>query len=198
MKKFTEILLIFLMIFICAGCSNAEKEPELPEPEAVPQLSQVRSVCELAVVDCYYHNVAKSFEADVEGILLWKKDRHFWIEYDAVVKYGIDVSKVDISVADGVVNVTLPRAKLLECTIDDPKEFSYIVAKNSAKISAEDEKAAIEKAQTDLRTEAAENVLMIEQAQQRAEELLTEYIDGLASLGEKSYSVRFTVLDEGM
>lgn len=195
MKKLFALITAIAVMLSCTACS-APQETETNQLEIVPQISRIRSICELAVMDCYYHNVAKSFEEDVEGFLWWTKDRHFWIEYNAVVRYGIDVSYVDISVEDDTVVITLPRAKLLDCTIDDPKDFSYIVAKDSASITAEDEKTAIAQAQDELIKEASGNSTLLDQAQQRAEELLREYIKGINDMGQKTYSVRFNVIDE--
>jgi len=40
----------------------------------------MKTIANLAVMDVYYHNVAKFKEEDVKGVLLWKKDKHFWVE----------------------------------------------------------------------------------------------------------------------
>lgn len=40
--------------------------------EVVPQVSQMKSICELATIDRYYHNVAKYSEDDATGVL-WLK-----------------------------------------------------------------------------------------------------------------------------
>ena len=117
-----------------------------------PKISQMKAICELAVMDCYYHNVAKFREENAEGVLFWQKDKHFWIEYSGVVSLGIDVSQVTVEVDDTLVTITIPEAEVLRCQVDSDKlsEDSYIVAKNSAKISAEDEVAAFAQAQADL------------------------------------------------
>lgn len=85
---------------------------------------------------------------------------------------------------------------ILECTIDDPKNFKYIVAEDSAKITAENERNAISKAQDELKEKASNDTMLILQAQQRAEDLLKEYIDSINELGEKSYKVEFTVITD--
>lgn len=45
---------------------------ENAKKEVVPQVSQMKSICELATIDCYYHNVAKYSEDDATGVL-WLK-----------------------------------------------------------------------------------------------------------------------------
>ncbi len=195
MRKILNIFLAAMFILSVSGCSgsgNAQGEVS----EILPQLSQVQSICELSATECYYHNVAKSREIDAEGILFWKKDRHFWIEYNSVARYGVDVSKVNISVDGDDITITMPQAKLLDCTIDNSQDFKYIIEKGSAKISAEDERIAIEKAQEHLIREASENEALIRQAQQRAEELLKGYVDGINGVSEKTYKVKFVIVDD--
>lgn len=192
MKKIISLLLVLMVVISLSSCD--EKSQNDNAVDIVPNTSRMKSICELAVIDCYYHNIAKSYEPDVEGHLWWKKDRQFWIEYNAIARYGIDVSNLKISIEDDVITVSIPQAKLLNCTIDDPKDFEYIVAEDSAKITAEDEQIAISQAQAELKEEASNNTMLIAQAQQRAEDLLKEYIESINELGEKSYKVEFTII----
>lgn len=71
MKRIMAILMACLIMCVGTSC---QKEKTI---EQEPKTSQVKTICELAVMDCYYHNVAKSYEKDVAGVLFWKKDRHF-------------------------------------------------------------------------------------------------------------------------
>ena len=89
MKKIISLILASVMAFMCVSCAAPVEEETL---NMEPQVSQMKAICELAVMDCYYHNVAKFTEEDAQGILWWKKDKHFWIEYSGIVKLGIDVS----------------------------------------------------------------------------------------------------------
>ena len=195
MKNIISLLLALVMITSLSSCAS-QNLADKNAIDIVPNASRMKSICELAVIDCYYHNIAKSYEPDVEGHLWWKKDRLFWIEYDATAKYGIDISNMDISIEDDIITVSIPPAKLLECKIDDTKEFEYIVAEDSAKITAEDEKTAISQAQAELKEEASNNSMLISQAQQRAEDLLREYIESINELGEKSYKIEFVIIPD--
>ena len=56
---------------MCVACGKDEIQQEDIEP-GVPQM---KTICELATMDCYYHNVAKYNEEDASGALWWKKDR---------------------------------------------------------------------------------------------------------------------------
>lgn len=42
-----------------------------------------------------------------------EKERIFWIEYSGSVKFGIDMSKVDMQVSGTQITITIPRARLL-------------------------------------------------------------------------------------
>lgn len=190
MKRIISFILAIVTAFALSSCAAGD-QPDPASLEIVPNISRMKSICELAVIDCYYHNIAKSYEPNAEGHLWWKKDRLFWIEYNAIARYGIDVTDLSISVDGSVISITIPRAKLLECTIDDPKDFEYIVAEDSAKITAEDEKTAIAQAQAELKEDASNNATLIAQAQQRAEDLLSEYVDSINELSDKKYTVEF-------
>lgn len=194
MRKYIIFFLTMVMIFMSTACGNPAEEKRI---DVEPQLTQVTSICELATMECYYHNVAKFYEEDAEGMLFWKKDKHFWIEYSGIVKLGIDVSLVNIEVTDSQITITLPEAEVQSCSVDSSSltEDSYIVAKNSAKISAEDEILAFEEAQRRLEEAASNNKVLLAEAQQRAQTLLTDYITNLSNAAGKNYSVRWIYVD---
>ena len=57
-KRSISILLSALILAGCgSACGNAADQP----PEMELQTSQMQNICELATMDCYYHNVAKYF-----------------------------------------------------------------------------------------------------------------------------------------
>ena len=69
MKKLMCILISAVLSLSLAACSDTEPAPVDMEP----QTSQMKAICELAVMDCYYHNVAKYELKDAEGFLWWTK-----------------------------------------------------------------------------------------------------------------------------
>lgn len=194
MTKKIVLFFILVLCIICTSCGNSSQE----KPIAEPQLDQVRSICELAVLECYYHNVAKYSEEDAEGILWWKKDKRFWIEYDVIIKYGIDVSLVDLNVTDTQITITLPEAEVQECNVISSSltEDSYIVDSNSAKITAEDETIAFAEAQKQLEESAANNKALLSEAQRRAQILLTDYVNTLGNAAGKHYSIQWIYVDK--
>lgn len=58
-KKIITLSLIgILLISLLSGCGKSEDKEAAKSTE--PDIMQVRSICKLATVECYYHNVAKS------------------------------------------------------------------------------------------------------------------------------------------
>ena len=194
MKKLRSTLICVMALLSLTACGKAGMNSESMEPKT----SQMKAICELAVMDCYYHNVAKFTEEDAEGFLLWKKDKNFWIEYSGVVTLGIDASLVKVEVSGSEVSITIPSASVSNCTVDSSSltEDSFIVAKNSAKIQAEDEVYAFEAAQTYLEQAAADDTALLASAQQRAQELLEEYITNIGKAVGQEYTIKWIYLDD--
>ena len=194
MKKLMCILISAVLTLSLAACSDTEPAPVDMEPKT----SQMKAICELAVMDCYYHNVAKYELKDAEGFLWWTKDKNFWIEYSGVVTIGIDVSRVTVEVDGTKVTISIPAAEVLRYTVDSSSltEDSYIVAKDSAAIEAEDEIAAFSVAQADLEATASKDTALLASAQQQAQQLLEDYITNIGKATGKSYSIEWIYLDE--
>ena len=194
MKKLMCILISAVLTLSLAACSNTEPAPVDMEPKT----SQMKAICELAVMDCYYHNVAKYELKDAEGFLWWTKDKNFWIEYSGVVTIGIDVSRVTVEVDGTKVTISIPAAEILSCTVESSSltEDSFIVAQDSAAIEAEDEVYAFADAQAKLEETASQDTALLASAQQQAQQLLEDYITNIGKATGKSYSIEWIYLDE--
>jgi hypothetical protein len=153
----------------------------------------MRTISELAVMDCYYHNVAKFKEEDAEGFWLWKKDKHFWIEYSGVVEIGIDASLLDIVVNDDAVTITIPEARVLRTKVDEValNEANLIKDKDSADITGVDESQAFAEAEERMVQSAQEDSALLANAQQRAQKLLEEYVMNIGEATGKEYSIEW-------
>ena len=194
MKKMIALLLALAAILGCTACGQKEEAPTVE-----PDVTEMRAICELSAMDCYYHNVAKYFEEDAQkGFLgIGKKDKRFWIEYSGVVRMGIDASLVKVEVEDTQVTITIPEAKVLECTVDSDSlsQDSYIVDKKSAKVEAADEVLAVSEAQRQLEETAAKDTTLLANAQQRAQSLLKEYINNIGEAVGKEYNIDWIYVD---
>lgn len=185
-KRF--IALLSVPVLLLSACGSSEEKAPL-----TPDVSQMKTICELSVMDCYYHNVAKFYDKDAEKFLFWTKDKEFWIEYSGIVRLGVDVDQVAVSVNGNTVTVTLPEAKVLGCKVDPDSlnEDSYIVADGSASITADDQTAAFAAAQKDMENSAAEDTVLLSMARDRARQLLENYIQNLSDMTGQSYTIEW-------
>lgn len=189
MKKLFSLCLIFVMLLSLTACSQKPIEP---------QSAQMKSICELATMKCYFHNVAKYTEKDATKFLFWAKDRKFWIEYAGVVTIGIDASKLKLEVQGDNVKITIPSAKVLNCIVDSAtlNDDSFIIAKDSAEVKAEHQKAAFTDAQAKMLEAARSNNALLSAAQQRAQKLIEDYIKNIGDSLGKEYIINWEYIED--
>ena len=163
----------------------------------VPEITQIRSICELATLECYYHNVAKAVKEKGDGLVHWgEKDRTFWIEYKGTVKIGIDMSGVMMTVENGVYVITIPKAEILSINIDPESlnEDSYIFSQDSWNpnyITADDQTKAIEAAQNNMKESVLNNSALLINAQDRAKKLIENYINQLEAASGTNFTIKW-------
>ncbi len=199
MKKIIALVLSLVMCFSLASCSSGN-ESSVPEKIPEPEITKMRSICELATMECYYHNVAKFYEEKAESFLWFTKDKHFWIEYSGVVTIGIDASLVNVMVEDEKVTITMPPAKVLGTKVDEATldHRSVIVANDSAAVTAEDQTAAFKEAQREMQNVASNDMTLLKSAQQRAQKLIEDYVSNLGkTVGKEYYVTWLYVTDDG-
>lgn len=201
MKRKILSLTFALAMFVCflSACSASRSTSS---GNQVPNISQIRSICELATLECYYHNVAKSVKPKQEGIMhIGEKDRDFWIEYTGTVKLGIDMSQVSMDMDDNNVTITLPKAEVLEVSVDEDSynEDSYIMDQdgwNKNKITAEDATEAIKVAKEEMKQTAMENSSLLLNAQERAKKLIENYLVRIGDAVGVEYDIDWKYIDE--
>lgn len=181
------------LLLLTTACGKAEA-PALP----LPQEEQVKTICQLAVLECEYHNLAKFEQKDASKFLWMTKDKRFWVEYSATAVLGIDADQVSMELQGDVVNITLPRAQVLDCKVngDSLSKDSYIVDKDSAPVTAEDEVYAFQEAQDGLQKTVEADNNMMNLAQTRVEDLLRNYVNSLAKATGTEYQVEFHYIEE--
>lgn len=192
-KKIIALFLTLALSFTCISCAKTEEQQKKIKPE----VSQMKSICELATMECYYHNVAKYTEKDATGILFWTKDKHFWIEYSGIVKIGIDASLVVVEVEGDSITITIPNAKVLGKKVEEASftKGSFIEDKDSARISADDQTKAFAVAQGNMEKAASEDSTLLASAQQRAQKLIEEYVTNIGNAVGKEYSIKWKYID---
>ena len=204
MRKYRIIMILCVMSLFLVACTNKNdktkvKMEETQEMETAdvlePDLAQIRSICDLATLECYYHNVAKSEKPAGTGIWHFgETDRQFWIEYTGTVKLGIDMSKVQMKVNGTDVTVTIPEAEVQQVNVDDDSynSDSYIFSEdgiNKNEITAEDATGAVENARNEMIKTAEENTALLVNAQERAKKMIENYIMQLGETTGTEYQI---------
>lgn len=190
--KLAKRAVLILSTIVLASCGMPEK------PKDVLEISQMRAIAELAVMECYYNNVAKFKEEDASGFLFWKKDKRFWIEYNGVVNLGIDASKLKMEVKDADVKIHLPDAKVLSYKVDPNSltEDAFIVEDGSAKVTVQDENTAFAEAQKNMLNTAMQDTLLMNSARDRVKMLLEGYVMNLGKHLNIDYEIEWVDLPE--
>ena len=197
MRRKSVIFIISVLILVTlSGCAT-KKKAEVKEPD----IAQIRNICNMATLQCYYHNVAKSEKAVEKGISHWgEKDRKFWIEYTGIANLGIDMSKVQMKVEGTDIEVTLPTAELLNISIDEQtlNDNSYLSSAdglNKNEITADDQTAAINEAQQKMKETVQGNTALLLSAQNRAKVLIENYLKQLGEVSDIEYNIKWNYVD---
>lgn len=187
--------MVAVLSLLCTSCGQAEATGDAVN--ASPETSQLKAICELATMDCYYHNVAKYTEEDATGIWLWKKDKRFWIEYSGVVTVGIDASKLQMEVSDNVVTITIPEARVLSSKVDPDSltDSSFYIDKDSADVEAADQTAAYSEAEESMTEKASSDTALLTNAQQSAQTLIEDYVNNIGDAVGIDYKICWVYLD---
>lgn len=192
-KKIFCLLVISMLCIGGCGDKNQKKEEEA-------DFSAISSVCELATLKCYYHNVAKS-ETEASGLFKWlgKGYKKIWTEYSGIVELGIDVSEVSVEnpTADGVVKVTIPDAEILSVDLDEDSMSEPLTDTGfMTKITKEEETEALAEAQNHMEETAKENGNLLNQAKERAKSLIEGYVKNVGEQIGKKYTVEWVEFSE--
>ena len=113
LKKFVVLCLAVIMLFTACGKKGEEVTKEL-------SITQMQTICELATLKCYYHNVAKLTKE--KEVLWWDTSAELWIEYSGIVKLGVDIANLDMQVDGDQVTITMPKAEVLSCSLHVEKK----------------------------------------------------------------------------
>lgn len=184
MKRIVAIVLLMAVAVGLVACSQKEERPLREE--------DIRAICELATLECYYNNVAK-IDKEAENFL--QKDRKMWIEYEGKATIGIKMSDVEISISGDTVTIKMPNAEVLS-TDYTFKEDAYIVSSDGFiwpnKISTEDQQAGVVKGQEEMLSAINENKALFLKAEDKARELIENYINKIGAASGKEYTIEWS------
>ena len=191
-KRLAVFCLVVCMLFSACG-----KKEEAPKEDL--RLTQMKSICELATLKCYYHNVAKITKE--KDVLWWDTTAELWIEYSGIVKLGVDITNLDMQVDQNQVTITMPKAKVLSCQVDQTSldKDSYYTNREglgAEKINADDQTEAIKTAQENMLENVESDDSLLQQAEQRAQELLEQYVKNVGNAMGKTYEVSFVIAED--
>lgn len=200
MKKLLSIFLVLSLLFALAGCNSKPKE-EPKKVEATIEVDEMRAIANLATVDCYFHNVAKSDrEMNPAWYQFWeKKNMRFWVEYDGKVTIGIDVNKLKVEVGkDNVVTITIPNAVVLDATVNKESltSESFYFDPKAKKPSPEEQTEAFRQAQNNMKETAEKNPVLMLNAQANAKELLKNYVNSVGEAVGIEYKIEWKTIED--
>ncbi len=207
LNRLAMLLCITSVVFALTGCgadtlaetkSGGETAARIsPEKEEIraPELSRIQGICELAVLECYYHNVAKSVKEPGTGLLHFgEKERPFWIEYTGVAEISFQSDLIEMERHGREITITLPPPEVT-CRVDPDSwnEGSYVISKDQwiqkNPITAKDQIRAVEAAQADMRKLVEGNPAILENARAQARALIDTYIDQTGRAAGVAYHV---------
>lgn len=196
-RLYIAVVVCVLLAGLWMGCGAKEAEEQkggTAKKDADVNLTQMQNICELATLECYYHNTAKLKKEN--KILWWNTNTELWVEYAGIVKVGVEVGDLDMEVDGHVVTITMPEAKILSCVVDenslDPD--AYLVSKQglgAKDITAENQTEAFQAAQENMQQTAEADHTLLLQGRQRAKELLETYVKNVGDAIGETYEIRW-------
>ena len=151
-------------------------------------------IAQLSVEEYVFSDVGRFDQEGLEvlGVRVPFTGRNFLVTYDGRVTAGIkDASLIDVQLADGEVNVQLPRVEVLESHIDADSVKVYDQTMNPInQLRVEDVTGFIAGREADAREKAIASGLL-DRAGQHAEELVRAHVAALVAGTEyEDYEVR--------
>ncbi len=184
-KKFASIILFVSTLTLLSSCKKNTK---------TITIDSIKNICEMAVLECYYHNIAKTHK-DADGV--FASDSTMWIDYTSTVKVGFDVSKIHITINDNIVKIGLPEAKALEEPKIDENSITTVTSKKAAeKISIEKRLSAIEEAKKAIKDELNQNTSLKKMAENRLKRILKNYIEQIGVFSGITYEIEWESIEE--
>ncbi len=166
MKKLSWIIIIILLAVIAAGGGwYYYHQKSQPKVDAKGLMERIEEASDLTTARNYYTGIARFSEGSVPLI----NKNGFSMKYEAVISAGFDLEDVDIDVTDKEVIVKVPKAKILDISID-PESLEFY--DNSVSLFRTDRKEATKQALIEAKKDAEANATkkgLTEEADRRAE-----------------------------
>lgn len=196
-QKRNGVIFFSLLLLFLTGCSKTDQTMQMQDPQAEQlNLEQLKSVCELATLECYYHNTAKS--STDKKVLFWNTSKKLWVEYSGIVRIGIDISRLDLDISGQTVTITLPEAKIISCKVDEDSlssdhVYTELTGLGASRVTAQDQTDAFANAQQNMLEEVEKDTSLLLQAQDRAKTLLLNYVKNIGDAIGTEYTVKWKI-----
>lgn len=183
MKHVKTIIVSVMCMVVCFMSISCKKE--------IPQISEseMRNICELAVLECYYHGNAKLNKPGT----LFKKEKTVWIDYTAKIKVGFDINQMVFNMENTNVTITLPDPKLLQEPEIISESMNYFSSENSilpnVKMVPEEPLEAIAKTNAHMTETLNSNSSVMRNAENRVKTILKNYIDQIGKMSGTEYTI---------
>lgn len=212
-KRYLAICLLLMSVILCACGKEAVHESEstvsadepevivlsadyVPDtPDFVPELSRIKSICELSTLKCIYHNVAYGTQYAGTGLShMGEKNRNFMQEYDCEVEISYSVDQIKMEQNGTEIRISLPEPNITSRKLPESiSPDSYIEEPDSTfndnPIKAETISKAISFADVNMEEEIRENTNLIASAQYQARSLIENYIKQIGMLTDVEYKI---------
>ena len=185
---FAVITIFIAMLSVKIGFSKNTQE-DSPEIITKSTLEEIVNKSDLSTFEAVYNGVAKVMNEK-------KPDKvDYYVSYEAKVKAGFDVEKVDIEIDNDekVILVTIPKIKITEVNVDIAS-LDYIFINDKANQSAVTEQA-YKKCIEDVETESSSENAIYTLAGKNAKDVITALINPFIKQLDDEY--KLTVQVEG-
>jgi hypothetical protein len=169
-------------------------DPVTPEIVQSVLMENITDISELATSEYNFTNAAK-FEntAHIVKAFDWMTKKSFVQKWDGIIKAGVKLDQLEISVIDNVVTITMPSAEILSYEIDYDSVEVLDEKNNVFNPISVDDKVNFDKATEDNMKERAIRNGLLEKAQENAKttvaNLLTASIENI-----QDYTINFVIV----
>ena len=165
-------------------------EPIRPEIVMKVLNEHTAEISELATNEYLFTNSGRFTDKSVSWLPDWVTEKSFLMKWDGVIKAGIDLSKISVTIEENIIKITLPRADILSYEV---KKVEVLDEKNNIfnPISATDTVNFLEQTKEAMKLRAVGNGLL-DQAQINAEKTIESLIRTFVENIE-NYTIEFSV-----
>lgn len=188
MKKHNIILFSLLTLFIFNSCKKNT---------ITPSISELRNISELAVLDCFYHTVAKK-NKPADGI--GKNDKTMWYEFNVELKLGIDTSKIKMDINETDVTIVLPPIQAIGDPIIPAETINCVSSVDGWRktvLTPEEQFQVVEDAKNDVINKIhGGDPALIKNAESRVKTIIESYINRMGEQCGIEYTITWKSLEE--